>query len=74
MPRATVDDEVIMEPILTEPNRKNSGASESLKSTFLSVEHKNYCIFVAPNEVSECMELCRNYIGHGSTVCCKKNH
>ena len=51
MPTATVEEEVIMESILTEPNRKKSGASESLKSTSLSVEHKSYCIFVAPKEL-----------------------
>ena len=68
MPRAIVDEAVIIEPIITEPNRKISGASDSLTTTFSSVEHKSYRIFVAPKEISLCMELCRNYIGHGSTV------
>ena len=76
VPTATIDEEVIVqEPIQAQPVKENKGAFVSSKTTVASLlfENKSYWLFCSPTDMSDCLALCRKYIGQGSTLCVAKN-
>ena len=69
----------VKETIFTNPSTSDnlmSGTSDAVSLS--SVDKKKYKLFCAPSRTSGCDQLCRQFIGQGSTICinvdCKTVH
>ena len=69
----------VEETIFTNPSTSDnlmSGTSDAVSLS--SVDKKKYKLFCAPSRTSGCDQLCRQFIGQGSTICinvdCKTVH